>query len=860
MQLEQATAVLRPRSAWEAVDLGCSLARRQWGKLMTGWLSVALPLWAVIAVLLRDHPGWAGFAMWWTKPILTRQPVFFMSRALFGPAPRVRDFWKDAKASLFRGLLSSLTIRRFSFRRSFVLPVIMLENQQGKAYEQRTGILSTHGGGSASSLAFVAVKLEMVIAAGLLYWVNAYLPEGVEEWAKAGDSMTMTIPAWFYWLGNAFYALAIAIIEPMYASAGFALYINSRTHLEGWDIEVIFRRISLRLQPLAGAALAVLLGLFFLAGPSPAAAGESRSKSVIEEVLKEPDFELDKRQVRKSKPLEEDKEDKTPPPRENEQSGGFDLRGYGMVIIAAVIALAAWLIWKNRAALRHGRGAPRPVPAGPRVVMGMDIAPESLPDDIPQTAWREYQAGRPAEALRLLYRGSLAWLVSRASLPVHESDTEGDCLRHTQALTDTARVSFFESLTAAWVSCAYASQPPAAGSMKQLCDQWPFSLRERAPRSGTSATAAAWWLLPFLAWMLQGCSKQTGKPAEMEERIVGYKGSARVNPWLAAEKFLNRMGVSASVQPSAVDERPDGTMLFMPSESITSRGAARQMVRWAGRGGHLVLACSATDRFFNDYSGNSQPAPARHEPVYEELGIEPSATLLGNITRVDFGDGEELALEADKMPSLKITAQRPDILAGSRDSATLASFNYGMGRITLLASATPFRNRYISDGDNAEILYQLSQLENSRRVVFIFSSRANLWDMLRTYAWMPLTATLLLIALWLWRHLPRFGPAIPADHSSVRHFGTQLDEAGTFLSERALPSTLPAAARRFVLQAAALRGLHPENADFIEQLAARSGLPADAINRALHDDSATADTISIAATLQKLQQSLGANI
>ena len=90
MQLEQATAVLRPRSAWEAVDLGCSLARRQWGKLMTGWLSVALPLWAVIAVLLRDHPGWAGFAMWWTKPILPREPVFFMSRAPFGPAPRGR--------------------------------------------------------------------------------------------------------------------------------------------------------------------------------------------------------------------------------------------------------------------------------------------------------------------------------------------------------------------------------------------------------------------------------------------------------------------------------------------------------------------------------------------------------------------------------------------------------------------------------------------------------------------------------------------------------------------------------------------------------------------------------------------------
>ncbi|HEX2750508.1 MAG TPA: hypothetical protein VHM91_21055, partial [Verrucomicrobiales bacterium] len=106
MKLDQATAVLRPRSAWEAVDLGCAIVRRHWGPLMAGWLAVALPLWTLIVLLLRDHPGLAFGALLLTKPVLTRQPVFFLSRALFGKPPRIREYFRDWKLSLWKGLLS----------------------------------------------------------------------------------------------------------------------------------------------------------------------------------------------------------------------------------------------------------------------------------------------------------------------------------------------------------------------------------------------------------------------------------------------------------------------------------------------------------------------------------------------------------------------------------------------------------------------------------------------------------------------------------------------------------------------------------------------------------------------------------
>jgi len=38
------------------------------------------------------------------------------------------------------------------------------------------------------------------------------------------------------------YTFAVAIIEPFYVAAGFAMYLNRRVELEAWDIEQEFRR------------------------------------------------------------------------------------------------------------------------------------------------------------------------------------------------------------------------------------------------------------------------------------------------------------------------------------------------------------------------------------------------------------------------------------------------------------------------------------------------------------------------------------------------------------------------------------------------------------------------------------------
>jgi hypothetical protein len=84
----------------------------------------------------------------------------------------------------------------------------------------------------------------------------------------------------------------VSAIEPLYVSAGFALYLNRRAILEGWDIELQLRRLDERLRGVATAVLAAAaVGLAVLLAPPPALAADKSAKQEIAEVLKAPEFQ-----------------------------------------------------------------------------------------------------------------------------------------------------------------------------------------------------------------------------------------------------------------------------------------------------------------------------------------------------------------------------------------------------------------------------------------------------------------------------------------------------------------------------------------------------------------------------------------
>ena len=108
----------------------------------------------------------------------------------------------------------------------------------------------------------------------------------------------------------------------------------------------------------------------------------------------------------------------------------------------------------------------------PSAVFGLDIRPESLPADVPGTAWSAWEQGDPASALGLLYRAAIAFLVRREGLPVRESWTEGDCVDFVRRKAGRERAEYFAKLTGAWQSTAYAHRPPDIDEARALCTAW----------------------------------------------------------------------------------------------------------------------------------------------------------------------------------------------------------------------------------------------------------------------------------------------------------------------------------------------------------------------------------------------------
>ena len=149
----------------------------------------------------------------------------------------------------------------------------------------------------------------------------------------------------------------------------------------------------------------------------------------------------------------------------------------GLLGVAVLIMSLVWVVWKYRHVFRVGGGIPiskKPSSPPVRVVMGMDVSPDTLPADIPASAWALWQQGRHHEAMAMLYRGAISRVVEIARVEIQESDTEADCMRRVKEAGSMAHPDYFRGVTGAWSQLAYAGVNPAESEVRVLCEQWPF--------------------------------------------------------------------------------------------------------------------------------------------------------------------------------------------------------------------------------------------------------------------------------------------------------------------------------------------------------------------------------------------------
>lgn len=480
MQLEDLTAEVRPRSHWEAADLGFAMVRRHFPRLIAAWLICIGPLWAVLLLLMHwVPPVLIIFIIWWLKPLYGRLPLFHLSRALFGATPRLRDTLRAWPGLLVKQLGFALLGSRLNTQRALLLPVQMLEGLKGRARKDRCKVITRHSGSTASSLLFCCAGYELFLSGALVSLILMFLPETAtselfESLVDAGILRNGVPPA-LLWLALTSWLVAMTLVEIFYIGGSFGLYLNCRTHLEGWDVELAFRKLGKRLAGIA-AALVMLLcvpasGAVKHNDPKVIEREKTEANKQIGKVLASEDFKIHKMKVRKSK-----YEDSERP--ENYSGVGAFFKIIGYILFAAALGFALWklieFIIRYRSTLKLGpRSQAAPVTTA-KSVMGLDVTPESLPEDIVRAAHAKWEAGDFHGAMSLLYRGALSWLLHNAALPVRDSDTEGDCLRHTLKLPDTPPRAYFEKLTVQWISTAYGGRPPANEVIFSLFDNWPF--------------------------------------------------------------------------------------------------------------------------------------------------------------------------------------------------------------------------------------------------------------------------------------------------------------------------------------------------------------------------------------------------
>ena len=515
MRTEDITVALRPRTAWEAVELGTALVRRHAAAIWLPWLLLSLPVLALLnaAAWAIDEVWLAGIAMWWLKPLFDRIPLYVLSRAVFGHVPRVgetvRAQWRFGR----RWLPAYLTWRRLSPVRSLYLPIDMLEGGSGAEASARRSALGSPIYGVAAMTLLVFWHFEMALFLGGVSGAMLFVPaDELQEAAARLWNVFESQQAWVQCGENLVLWVATSVLEPFYVGAGFGLYLNRRTEIEAWDIEMVLRRLRKRLSNAAASVLmvcALWLGAWlpahaqdedpFVAGtPAPAtqaapAKSASRETSTLRgvfgaESVEDPDWQQSikrayedprvspKRTVMQWVPKNPDDPEK--PDERNASSDwlkGFagvlaSIGEYGLWIVAGALVLALlitsprWLRWVRDPARRFRREEDE---------VKRDALPEEapLPDDIVTTARRMWQSGHRRDALALLYRGSVEAMTQRAHVVLVPGATEAHTLRASRQLPTAEDRDAFARVVRVWQIAAYAHGLPGDEEFEALLAQ-----------------------------------------------------------------------------------------------------------------------------------------------------------------------------------------------------------------------------------------------------------------------------------------------------------------------------------------------------------------------------------------------------
>ena len=499
MELERIGVVLRPRVTREALDLGAAMLRAHARPVWSAWFAFTLPLF-VLCNGLGVALGWPWLGwvlMWWLKPLFDRLPLYVLSRAVFDRAPGWRETLHGQRQWSWRSTLAGLTWLRIDSNRALRLPLELLEGAPRKQRAARWKVLRRRIAGETSLLTYGCLQFELVLF--LSFWLFALLliphewrPESLSGFFR--DDVRVAATPWIL-AGTAVAYLAMSAIEPLYVACGFALYLNRRTQLEAWDIDLAFRRLRARLQ-----GLGKLLGVLLLCAgalplsvraaaatvdvPKPVASnleqvfGQSagadrRFAEAAAEVYRDPRFGGERKLRRWTFKYATEPDARTQPL-------SFPLlarllaaafKGLLWLLLIGAAGALVWFAWRWRK--RLAPTADEALPALPQSLQASAGAAASLPADLAGATRALWQARQRREALALLYRGCVERTAQLLQQPPAAEATEADWLRQAAAIADPACAQRVAAIVRTWQFAAYAGRYPDDAAIERLLSGWP---------------------------------------------------------------------------------------------------------------------------------------------------------------------------------------------------------------------------------------------------------------------------------------------------------------------------------------------------------------------------------------------------
>jgi hypothetical protein len=440
----------------------------------------------LLQYILPEKISFVGLgANWWLLPLFDRFALQVVSRRFFDPQAELKSLFKGLGGGLKKGIVGDLLWRRFSPFRSARMPVMVLEKLKGKTLRQRKRKLHGNGLGFGFPITALCIILHLVLVLGEYAFIFA-----MYEIARPGyyagfdafiESENLLCPAlaWF----------TLVLIETLYVCMGFGLYINSRVETEGWDIELLFKNLSLKPRGFTGkkipAAPVLVLVLALFCIPLPAAAAEksgpeefvprsltAEEKKVLDEILSSPDFGTEKPsfEIRLKKQRDPKPEPKPQKPFEPwdwlKELLGKAVRLAVGAAIALMIGAAAFFLYKQRGRFLPRRRSSKNFAAA--------AGPPQIPRQLLEEAAALYRGGKIREAWAFCFRAFSAAFSLRLKINFPPDATEYETLSLVKGRGPEKNLpsgseleASFAGFVSRWVAFAYGGKEPEPGSFER---------------------------------------------------------------------------------------------------------------------------------------------------------------------------------------------------------------------------------------------------------------------------------------------------------------------------------------------------------------------------------------------------------